>query len=99
MRGHLNTDAQAGLETRNFAHENDALTDRQQLHVKTSIGSIQICANLEAGCEAAIHAMHSILKEEETEGVFLIDAANAFNSTDRYFCIAYRFYVHQYSHM
>ena len=51
--------------------------------VITSVGSIQVCAGHGAGCEAAIHAMHSIFKEEETEAVLLIDAANAFNSINR----------------
>ena len=51
--------------------------------VINSVGSIQVCAGHEAGCEAAIHAMHSIFKEEETEAVLLVDAANAFNSINR----------------
>ena len=32
LRGHLNTDVQAGLELGTFRYENDALTARPQLH-------------------------------------------------------------------
>ena len=51
--------------------------------VINSVCSVQVCAGHEAGCEAAIHAMHSIFKEEETEAVLLVDAVNAFNSINR----------------
>ena len=40
-------------------------------------------AGHEAGAEAAIHAMHQIWDEENTEGILLIDARNAFNSLNR----------------
>ena len=33
LRGHLNTDVQAGLELGTFRYENDALTARPQLHI------------------------------------------------------------------
>ena len=52
-------------------------------HVKKSVGSLQVCAGQEAGCEAAIHAMKDIFQQEDTEAVLLIDAANAFNSINR----------------
>ena len=48
-----------------------------------SVGSLQVCAGHEAGCEAAVHAMRNIFDEQETEAVLLIDAANAFNSVNR----------------
>ena len=51
--------------------------------VISSVSSLQVCVGHEAGCEAAIHAMHSIFEEENTEAVLLIDAANAFNSINR----------------
>ena len=51
--------------------------------VISSVGSLQVCAGQEAGCEAAIHAMHSIFESEETEAVLLLDASNAFNSINR----------------
>ena len=37
-----------------------------------SVGSLQICAGQEAGCESIIHAMHAI-----------VDASNAFNSINK----------------
>ena len=42
-----------------------------------------MCAGHEAGCEAAVHAMHDIFEEENTEAVLLVDASNAFNSVNR----------------
>ena len=51
--------------------------------VITSTGSLQVCAGQEAGAEAAIHAMHNIYETEECEAVLLIDAENAFNSSNR----------------
>ena len=46
-------------------------------------GSLQVCAGLRNGSEAAVHAMHSIFEEEETDAVLLIDASNAFNTLNR----------------
>ena len=37
-------------------------------------GSLLVCADLRSGSEAAVHAMHSIFEEEETDAVLLIDA-------------------------
>ena len=51
--------------------------------VVDSVGSLQVCAGQEAGIEAAVHAMHDIYDLEETEAVLLIDAENAFNSSNR----------------
>ena len=51
--------------------------------VIASVGSLQVCAGHDAGCEAAVHAMHSIFDEENTEAVLLIDAGNAFNAVNR----------------
>ena len=42
-----------------------------------------MCAGHSSGAEAAIHAMHDIFDENETEAVLLIDAENAFNSINR----------------
>ena len=42
-----------------------------------------MCAGHKAGAEAAIHAMQSIFLEENSQGVLLIDASNAFNSLNR----------------
>ena len=51
--------------------------------VITSVGSLQVCAGHKAGCEATVHAMHTIFEEERTEAVLLIDASTAFNSVNR----------------
>ena len=44
---------------------------------------LQVCAGQESGCEAAIHAMHQIYADVESEGTLLVDATNAFNSINR----------------
>ena len=51
--------------------------------IKQSIGSLQVCAGQDAGCEAAVHAMRKLFEQDETEAVLLIDAANAFNAVNR----------------
>ena len=47
--------------------------------IKEAAGPLQVCAGHSAGSEAAIHAMSQVLEEEETDGISLIDASNAFN--------------------
>jgi len=51
--------------------------------VMNSVGSLQVCAGQDAGCEAAIHSLRHIFDQNETEAVMLVDAANAFNSVNR----------------
>lgn len=51
--------------------------------VQQAVGSQQLCAGQEAGCEAAVHVMRSIFADETTEGVLLVDASNAFNRLNR----------------
>ena len=51
--------------------------------VLLSVGSLQVCAGHENGCEALIHAVNNIFQDEQTEAVLLVDAANAFNSVNR----------------
>ena len=53
------------------------------LDVVSAAGSSQVCAGLEGGCEAAVHAMRDIFTHEDTEGILLVDAANAFNNLNR----------------
>ena len=48
-----------------------------------SVGQLQVCAGQESGCEAAVHSMSKMYKEEHTEVVLLVDATNAFNSVNR----------------
>ena len=51
--------------------------------VADAVGSLQVCAGQDAGCEAAIHALLKIFEQEETEAVMLVEASNAFNSINR----------------
>lgn len=51
--------------------------------VMEASGSLQLCAGQKSGCEAGIHAMHTIFEAEETDAVLLIDATNAFNTLNR----------------
>ena len=51
--------------------------------IKDAAGPLQVCAGHSAGSEAAIHAMSQVLEEEETDGISLIDASNAFNQMNR----------------
>ncbi len=47
---------------------------------KESAGPLQVCAGHKVRAEAPIHALQEIFQEENTQGVLLIDASNAFNS-------------------
>ena len=51
--------------------------------VKSAAGPLQVCAGHSAGAEAAIHTMSQVFDEEETDGILLIDATNAFNQMSR----------------
>ena len=51
--------------------------------VQEACGALQVCAGVEAGCEAAIHMTRCMFQDEECEGVLLVDARNAFNSLNR----------------
>ena len=51
--------------------------------IKKAAGYLQLCAGQEAGCEAAIHAMHKVFESNETEAILIVDAENAFNSINR----------------
>ena len=53
--------------------------------IATSVGSLQVCAGQEAGCESTIHAMHAICEDKTCEPVLLVDASNEFNSINRVF--------------
>ena len=54
---------------------------RQDL--QDAVGSIQLCAGQEAGCEAAVHAMRTIFDNDDTEAMIFVDATNAFNRLNR----------------
>ena len=51
--------------------------------IKEAAGPLQVCAGQESGSEAAIHATKDLFTIPDTEGVFLVDATNAFNSFNR----------------
>ncbi|XP_066926215.1 uncharacterized protein [Clytia hemisphaerica] len=51
--------------------------------IADSVGSLQVCAGQDAGCEAAIHALREIFRQDDTEAVMLVDASNAFNAVNR----------------
>ena len=52
-------------------------------NLQDAVGSLQLCAGQDAGCEAAFHAMNHIFTEDDTEAVILVDATNAFNRLNR----------------
>ena len=51
--------------------------------IREATGPLQTCAGHLSGCEAAVHAMHQVFEDQETEGVILVDATNAFNRLNR----------------
>ena len=51
--------------------------------VQDVCGGDQLCAGAKAGFEAAVHAMREVFEAEETEGLLLVVAANAFNVLSR----------------
>ena len=48
--------------------------------IQQDAGSLLLCAGQPGGIEAAIHAMHTIYDNPDTDGVLLVDARNAFSS-------------------
>ena len=42
-----------------------------------------MCAGQDSGCEAAIHAVHELYGQSDTEAILLIEASNAFNCLAR----------------
>jgi hypothetical protein len=52
--------------------------------IQQASGPIQLCAGIEAGCEAAIHAIVKLFQSDESDAVLLIDADNAFNRLNRH---------------
>ena len=51
--------------------------------IQEAAGPLQTCSGLNAGSEAAIHAMKEIFNDEETDGIIPVDASNAFNNMNR----------------
>ena len=50
---------------------------------KDIAGSRQLCAGQLAGVELAVHAVQSHFLLDDTEGILLVDASNAFNTLNR----------------
>ena len=72
---------EAGEVLRRISGEVVMMISKQD--VMKAAGSLQVFAGLEAGAEAAIHAVHDIFIDHTTEAVLLIDAENAFSTTNR----------------
>jgi hypothetical protein len=51
--------------------------------IQQASGPIQLCAGLENGCEAAVHAMLQLFESDASDAVLLVDADNAFNRLNR----------------
>ena len=51
--------------------------------LQQAAGDLQMCVGQAGGCEAGVHAMHTIFQEEETHGIIQVDANNAFNTINR----------------
>ena len=47
------------------------------------VGSLQVCAGYEAGCESVICAMDKIYEGDKLEAILLVDASNVFKSVNR----------------
>ena len=48
-----------------------------------AVGSIQLCAGQDVGCQPAVRAMECIFAEDDTEAIILVDATNVFNRMNR----------------
>ena len=48
-----------------------------------AVGTTQLCAGQDGGCEAAVHAMRLTFADDNCQGALLVDASNAFNRLNR----------------
>ena len=51
--------------------------------VRNAAGPLQLCCGHEGGCEAAVRAMKEVFAADNTDGILLVDASNAFNNLNR----------------
>ena len=50
--------------------------------IRMAAGPMQLCAGQESGCETAVHVMQKLFNSPEVEAVLLVDATNAYKSTN-----------------
>ena len=60
-----------------------AVTTLLKPELVNNTAPLQTCAGLEGGVEASIHALRRMYNDDNTEGILLIDASNAFNALNR----------------
>ena len=51
--------------------------------IREVAGARQLCAGQSAGVEAAVHAIRELFTRDDSQGVLMVDAANAFNNINR----------------
>ena len=51
--------------------------------IHEAVGALQLCAGHPVGVESAIHAMRGFITDDDSDGILLIDADNAFNRINR----------------
>ena len=61
--------------------------------VEEACGYLQKCSGCPAGLQAAVHAVQQMYGQQETEGLLLVDATNAFNSLNRRAALHYVRYL------
>ena len=60
-----------------------AVTAAAKSQIAQCVGQQQLCAGQRNGCQAAVHAMTQAFDQEGTDAILLVEAENAFNSTNR----------------
>ena len=59
------------------------VTKKYRVTLEAKAGPLQLAAGRLAGAEAAVHATNHLLENENTDGILLVDAENAFNLLNR----------------